>query len=153
MEKLQIESCLKCSNPKVSYRTWNWGEAFSCSFQGPTCWWTPPSMPRGTGLSCCCRLWVKTTLTASSSATSCTAAMATVLGPSEHTSASTAVRLAIRCGTCPAPMANSGIRWSWLSAPSGRMSIRYKLLYLCLTCGEAAVRFLLLLISALRIID
>ena len=100
---------------------------FFCSFQALICWWTPPSMPWVTVLSCCCSRWVKMTRTASSSATSCTVAMATVLGPWGRMCESTVVRSAVQCGTHRVLMENSGIRLSWLSAPSGLISTRYKL--------------------------
>lgn len=78
-------------------------------------------------LSCCCRRWVKTTRTAFSSATSCTAVMATVQGPCGHMCGSMAVRSAVQCGTRRGLMPSSGTRLSWLSAPSGLMNTRYKL--------------------------
>jgi len=100
---------------------------FFCSFQDPLCWWTLPSMPWVIVLSCCCRLWVKMTRTASSSATSCTVAMATARGPYGRMFESTGVRSAVRSGTHPGLMSSSGTRWSWRSAPSGLMNTRYKL--------------------------
>lgn len=94
------------------------------SLQVPICWWTLPSMLQGIAPSSYCRRWVKMTHTASSSATSCTAAMATVQGHCGRTFGSTAARWVAQYGTRRGPTDDSGTKWSWLSAPSGPMSTR-----------------------------
>lgn len=82
-------------------------------------------MSLATVLSYCFSRWVKTTPTASSSATSCTAEMATVPGLWRRTWGSTVAHWGVQFGTPLGLMENSGIRWNWLSAPSGLMSTRY----------------------------
>lgn len=135
LRKCQQTAC--CGDPQ----SWNTGQPMHllCSFQDPTCWWTPPSMPWVIVLSCCCRHWVKMTHTASSLATSCTVVMATVQEHCGRMCASTGVHSAFRCGTRLGLMPSNGTRWSWLSAPSGLMNTRYKLLtewFLTATCDD-----------------
>jgi len=97
---------------------------FCFHHQGPSWWSIPRSISGVNELSCTCFPSARTTPTASSSASSCTAAMATVPEPCRSTSGSTGVRKAAPCGISPAPRGASGTRWTSLSALSGPANTR-----------------------------